>query len=363
MTAPHARVQADLATLLSRVTAAYQLGPVQHWSVLTTGYEDCNVAVQTSEQHLVIKVFATGRAGIAKRTAAILEQALAAGVAHPRLHRSPAGRLVHHELGHAVLIMDHARGATVYDLGRAPTRAELAALLRQTVQLHSTPIRQVPKFVADPWAITNLEPLARELDELLDREQQQLVAQAVAAVQTVDRAALPHALIHGDLTQGNVLMCPEDEQVTVLDFAVATWAPRVQELAVIAANLTHGDPAPLPERARQITELYSATAPTPLSQTESAAMQAYSHAGAAMEFLGALRAHHHGHHSAETDMLIELGLSGLRDCAAVSSPDSATTSAPPVPGRAGADAATECSPAPATATGTGNHPRQQPTRH
>lgn len=318
MTAPHTRVQIDLATLLSRVAAAYRLGPVWEWTVLTTGYEDCNVAVQTDKQRLVVKIFATGRADIAERTATVLDHALVAGVAHPRVHRSPAGDLVHHELGHAVLVMDRARGTTVYDLGRAPTRAELAALLRQTVQLHSAPVQQVPEFVADPWAITNLEPLAREVDGLLGREQRQLVAHAVTAVQTVDRAALPHALIHGDLTKGNVLVCPEAGQVTVLDFAVANWAPRVQELAVIAANLTFGGPASLPERAWQIAELYSATAPTPLSPPESAAVQAYSHAGAAMEFLGAVREHHHGHHSAETDMLIDLGMLGLRDCAAVS---------------------------------------------
>ncbi|MET9263741.1 hypothetical protein [Amycolatopsis sp. NPDC004079] len=49
------------------------------------------------------------------------------------------------------------------------------------------------------------------------------------------------ALNHDDLTRGNVLLA-DDGTVTVLDCAVANRFPRVQEMAVVAANLTHGSP-------------------------------------------------------------------------------------------------------------------------
>jgi hypothetical protein len=59
--------------------------------------------------------------------------------------------------------------------------------------------------------------------------------------------------------------------------------PRVQELAVIAANLTYGCPDPLPVRVETIAELYSAAAPVPLTPVERDALRAFAHAAAAME--------------------------------------------------------------------------------
>lgn len=115
------------------------------------------------------------------------------------------------------------------------------------------------------------------------------------------------------------MLIGEDGQISVLDFAVANRMPRVQELAVIAANLTHGSPQPLPQRTEILADLYSAAAPTPLDHSERAALRAFSVAAAAMELIGALAEWHlHGNHNTETAYLIQLGLAGLRDYTPVS---------------------------------------------
>jgi Ser/Thr protein kinase RdoA (MazF antagonist) len=139
------------------------------------------------------------------------------------------------------------------------------------------------EFVFDPWAITNLVPLAGQLRDVLDIEQYRLVGQALEETAGLDREVLPVAMIHADLTKGNVLLGEHDGAVSVLDFAVANRFPRVQELAVIAANLTHGCPDPLPVRVETIAELYSAAAPVPLTPVERDALRAFAHAAAAME--------------------------------------------------------------------------------
>ena len=82
---------------------------------------------------------------------------------------------------------------------------------------------------------------------------------------------------------------------------------------MIAANLTHGSPEPLPARIETIATMYSAAAPFPLTPAEHQALRAFGPAAAAMELLGALAEWQRGNHNAETGYLISLGTAGLRD--------------------------------------------------
>ena len=123
---PAGRVRTSLPALVAHVSVEYRLGGVVDWSVLATGYEDCNIDLRTTQARLVVKVFAAGRAaGIAGRTAGVIEAVRAAGVRHPRLHADAAGDDVHSYDGHQLLVMDFAPGRTFYDLRRPPDQAEL----------------------------------------------------------------------------------------------------------------------------------------------------------------------------------------------------------------------------------------------
>src|ERR1700761_1854552 len=104
---PASRVSTSLPELVTHVAADYRLGDVVDWSVLATGYEDCNIDLRTSQARLVVKVFAAGRpAGIAGRTAEVIDAVRAAGVRHPRLLADAAGNDVHSYDGHQLLVMD-----------------------------------------------------------------------------------------------------------------------------------------------------------------------------------------------------------------------------------------------------------------
>jgi Ser/Thr protein kinase RdoA (MazF antagonist) len=308
---PAGRVRTSLPELVAHVAAEYQLGGVVDWSVLATGYEDCNIDLRTTQARLVVKVFAAGRpAGIAGRTAGVIRAVREAGVRHPRLHADATGDDVHSYDGHQLLVMDFAPGRTFFDLGRPPDQAELARLMEQAVRIHACQARPRPVF--DSWAVANLVPLAGQVGDLLDAGQRGLVDDAISAMAAADFWSLPVTLIHSDLTAGNVLLGPGGE-LTVLDFALANRWPRVQELAVIAASLMHGSPLPLPARLEVVAGLYSAAGPAPLTPEEQAALPAFGRAAAAMELLGGLNQWRQGNRGKETDSLIELGTAGLRD--------------------------------------------------
>jgi Ser/Thr protein kinase RdoA (MazF antagonist) len=310
---PASRVKTSLSELVAHVAAEYRLGGVDDWSVLDTGYEDCNLDVRAGSGRVVVKVFAADRpATIPARTADLIVRAQACGVRHPALHRDHDGGYVHSCDGHWLLVMDHAPGQTFYEMGRPPTEAELSRVVEQAARIHRIDARPEPVF--DPWAIANLVPLAGQVGHLLDEEQRVLVDGAIAQLDQVSWDGLPHALIHADLTAGNVLLGP-DGQLTVLDFALANRWPRLQELAVIAASLMHGAPGTLPERMDDVAARYSAVAPYPLTAAEEAALGSFGRWAAAMELLGGLNMWLHGARGPETDLLVSIGTAGLRDYA------------------------------------------------
>ncbi|HEY0936121.1 MAG TPA: phosphotransferase [Trebonia sp.] len=308
---PAGRVSTSLPELVVHVAAEYRLGGVVDWSVFATGYEDCNIDLRTRQARVVVKVFAAGRpAGIAGRTAGVIESVREAGVRHPRLHADAAGSYVHCYDGHQLLVMDFAPGRTFYDLGRPPDPAELARLVEQAARIHACQAH--PERVFDSWAIDNLIPLAEQVGGLLGQGQRRLVDDAISAMAAAGFWSLPVTLIHADLTAGNVLLGPDGE-LTILDFALANRWPRLQELAVIAASLMHGSPGTLPARLEAVARLYSAAGAAPLTTEEEAALPAFGRAAAAMELLGGLNQWQQGNRSPETDSLIDIGTAGLRD--------------------------------------------------
>ena len=241
------RVGTSLPALVAHVAADYRLGEVSDWSVLATGYEDCNIDLRTRQTRVVIKVFASAAAGRDRRAHGRSHRRRPRGRrAPPAAARRRRGSQVHSYDGHRLLVMDFAPGRTFYDLGRPPDAAELARVVEQAARIHACAAQPEPVF--DSWAIDNLVPLAGQVGDLLDPRQRRLVDDAIAAMTEAGFWSLPVTLIHADLTAGNVLLGPDGE-LTVLDFALANRWPRLQELAVIAASLLHGSPAALPAAA------------------------------------------------------------------------------------------------------------------
>jgi Ser/Thr protein kinase RdoA (MazF antagonist) len=135
---------------------------------------------------------------------------------------------------------------------------------------------------------------------------------AIAQYEEIPVHELPQAFVHADLTKGNVIT-DASGRVYILDFSVSNWYPRIQELAVIAANLLHSDssPASMTERCQKVAAGYQVF--TRLTDVELCSLHAYSLAVVTSEFLGAsLEIHLNGNTSTETESWLRLGRNNLR---------------------------------------------------
>jgi Ser/Thr protein kinase RdoA (MazF antagonist) len=125
-------------------------------------------------------------------------------------------------------------------------------------------------------------------------------------------AALPHAFVHGDITKANTILS-DDGKMYIIDFAVANWYPRIQELAVIGANLMHE--ASIGHRPREVAaklvEAYRKH--NALTTEEERRLPHYLVGAIAMEFLGGSLVKLKYGQSDETKYWIELGRKSLRE--------------------------------------------------
>jgi Ser/Thr protein kinase RdoA (MazF antagonist) len=301
----------NLKPVFERVAEAYKLGDVANYRVIEVGYEDCNVKLDAGRGKFLVKIFAKSRSGSEiTRYSEILRVATDQGVRMPHLIRSAIGDVYKDETGLEMVLLQYIAGKTFYELSRAPSHEELDKVLEQAARINGLKLRPTPLF--DSWSVQNLEGIYEKIHHTLDRADLQLVDEARRRFRSVPLPALPHAFVHGDITKANTILS-NDGKVYIIDFAVANWYPRIQELAVIGANLMHEVSTGHRPRevATKLVEAYQKH--NALTSEEERHLPQYLIGAIAMEFLGGSSMKLQYGQSDETKYWIELGRKSLRE--------------------------------------------------
>lgn len=298
----------DLAPLVERVAEAYGVGTPTSHSVVEVGYEDCNVIIDTEQDRFLAKMFAkTRKPEEITRYTDIMQKVVEAGVDHPEL-MTANGNIVYVDSGVSLVLMRFIEGKTFFELDRAPDDSERRALLEQAAKINA--IDYEPPYLFDSWAIPNISEMFEKVKQYIEPDDVALVEQVIVKYRAIPVNELPHGFVHGDFTKTNILKSDHGE-IYVLDFSVANRYPRLQELAVIAANLLHDNDTSLEERCRVVADEYSKF--SELTEAERQHLSAYALAGVAMEFMGAHQEKFiNGNDTDETDYWLNLGRAGLR---------------------------------------------------
>lgn len=304
----------NLNPVIQRLGNAYQIGDPTNFSVIGVGYEDCNVIVTTPKDKYVAKIFSKGRTSQdITRYSTIMEKAIEAGVNHPLLLKTPDGGIVYTDTqanGISMVLMQFIPSKSFLELDRAPDPEELQRVLEQAAKINKVDYH--PPYLFDSWAIPNIKVMFDKVKEFIKPEDLPLVEQTMVRYAEIPADELPHSFVHGDFTKVNVLK-GDDGSVYILDFSVANWYPRIQELAVICANLLHDSHSsvPLRDRTEMVADKYSKL--NPLTAEERKYLYPYTLAGVAMEFMGSHQEKYiNGNDTEETEYWLNLGREGLK---------------------------------------------------
>ena len=310
---PLARIsfQGNLQPILESACEVFNVGTLQAHSVIEYGFEDCNVTVTTDKGKFLAKIFAKTRTATdIQRYKEIMQRVVAAGVNYPALFTTNTGDVIFTNSGVTLTLMQFIEGSTFFAMDRVPNDSERAAIIEEVAKINR--IDYKPPYLFDSWAIPNIAAMVEQVKAFIAPNDLALVEQAVAQYEAIPVKNLPHALVHGDLIKTNIIK-GDDGRIYIIDFSVTNWYPRIQELAVIAANLLHeseGGPS-LRERCYMIAEEYSYH--NLLTPAEKAHLYPYALAGVTMEFLGSHQEKFiKNNTSPEVDYWLELGRQGLK---------------------------------------------------
>lgn len=301
----------NLTPVIERLCENYRIGELTSFSVIEIGYEDCNVSINTASGKYLAKIFSKVRTPEdISRYAAIMEKVVAAGVHHPEIIKVSNGDVLyidHEANGISLVLMRFIEGKTFLQLKSAPNDKERQAVIEQAAKVNT--IEHHPSYLFDSWAIPNIQAMFERVRKFIQPDDLVLVEKAMKLFAEVPLDALPHCFVHGDFTKANVLR-GNDGRIYILDFSVANWYPRIQELAVIAANLLHDGRTSLKDRTDIVADEYDKL--SRLTPEEQNYLYPYALAGAAMEFMGSHQEKYiNGNDTEETQFWLNLGREGL----------------------------------------------------
>lgn len=308
----------DFDALIGRIATAYKLGGTLHHRVIEVGFEDFNVKISTDQGEFLAKIFSKNRtAEEIDRNVTNIEKAIAAGVNHPKLLLSNGQALYQDtESGLKMVVMQFIAGKSYYDLSVIPNSHDLALIATEAVKINN--IDYDPPHLFDSWAIPNMEWMFDKVKDHLTDEGRTLVEGAFEHYKQIPLDKLPRCYVHGDLIKTNLIK-GDDGKIYVIDFSVANTYPRIQELAVMAANLLFdeksGSTRPLTERVEAVIDAY-VNAGGELTELEKEHVFNYALPAAAMEYMGSVNERVVGDTSDEIAYWEQLGLNGLREALA-----------------------------------------------
>ncbi len=306
--------QGDIKILLLKICKDYKIGSYSEHEIILVGYEDFNLILMTEQEKYFVKIFANFRdLENCQRYVEIMTKVIEAGVKHPALYKSPQGNLYKTEIDGVSIhlcVMQYINGKSFYDLNKKTRLTDVSFFAEQAALINQINLK--PAKVYDTWAIVNFLEEFTKKKQYLDLESKRLIEPLSKKFNSLDIANLPHCFVHGDIIKTNVLS-NSTGNLYILDFSVANYYPRIQELAVLFCNVLFDE-----DNLNSFTDFYNLSLAQYqkhilLTPAEIAAMPIYVQAAHAMHIIcPTYEKIVSGNNTPENDYWLKLGKIGLR---------------------------------------------------
>lgn len=302
----------DITPLLLRVCEQYRLGSYISHSVIPVGYEDFNLILKTSKNKYFVKVFASYRSDAnCERYVDIIRAVLSKRISHPKLYRPPQGFIFRTTVRKIIVrlaIMQYIDSRSLYETGVKLSPNDAKFLIWQAARISK--IKLKPSFIYDSWAVSNFLKEHKKKKKFLATSDRKVIADLAHKFSKLSLRKLPYSLVHGDIIKTNVLK-DKRGKLFIIDFSVANYYPRIQELAVLLCSVLFNEKHPDIKRMQRFV-LHEYQKYVGLTEYELKAFPLYCEAAHAMHVLEASYAKAKGNMSRENDYWLRLGRIGLR---------------------------------------------------
>ncbi|MBI2421098.1 MAG: phosphotransferase [Candidatus Levybacteria bacterium] len=225
----------DLMPLLSRICSDYKIGNYLTHSIIPMGYEDLNLIIETDSHRYFVKIFAKSRED--KDCQRLIDIILATGhaeVDQPEIYPFNKDKFLYKKEINGIpirlCVMQHIKGKTFFELEVKPSIEEAELIIENAARINSINLK--PSFVYDSWAIINFLNEYGQKKQYLKDVEKIIMDKLADELSSLSIQDLPYCFVHGDLIKTNI-MRDNLGSIYILDYSVANYYPRIQELAVL----------------------------------------------------------------------------------------------------------------------------------
>lgn len=307
------KYKGDIKPVLESVCVDYNIGDYGSYSIVSVGYEDFNLILETTINKYFVKIFASFRnLKDCQRYIGIVSKVIESGVSHPKILKTKQGFLYSTQkngIDINLCVEEFIDGESFYDSTQEPTNEDILLISQEAAKINKIDYR--PDYLSDSWAVENLLTEFNIIEKYLSEKDKTLLSPIIEQYSKIDFDLLPHTLVHGDLIKTNILKS-KNKRIYLIDFSVANYYPRIQELAILFCDIFFNESNPDNFRVIYQKVLSEYQKYLTLTRIELELLPIYIKFAHAMHMIGATREKYLNNNlSEENDYFLDRGRKGL----------------------------------------------------
>ena len=228
----------DLSNISKIICEKYNLGNYLSDKIVEIGYEDFNYILTTSKNKYFVKILYNGRdENEANDYLERLSSVCATDISFPKLLSANGEylfKITIENVTYRIFVFEYIDGKNLFELGTELDIDGIKFIANQINLIHQIKIE--PNFIYDSWAISSFPTEYVKKKDVIPDKYKSVIEDLYNKYTNVDFDNLPHAFVHGDLMNTNV-MKDANNKLWIIDFAVSNYLPRIQDLVVASCNL------------------------------------------------------------------------------------------------------------------------------